>query len=55
MLYNDFLSLISYKKADNEDILYIPVSKERGQNQKVYDFDNFGLTLWVWRKKSDKY
>ena len=43
--------LIDYQQPDNADILYVPVSKNRGQNQKVYDFDNLGLMIWVWRKK----
>ena len=51
MFYEDFLMLIDYQQPDNADILYVPVSKNRGQNQKVYDFDNLGLMIWVWRKK----
>ena len=30
---------------------HVLTSKHSGQNQKVYDFNNIGLMVWVWRKK----
>ena len=51
MLYDDFLALINYQQTDNEEILYVPVDRDRGQNQTVYTFDHLGLMVWVWRKK----
>ncbi|MDD2797224.1 MAG: hypothetical protein PHV20_01385 [Bacteroidales bacterium] len=37
-------------RPDKFENIYIIVN-ERGQNQKVYDFDVLGLQIWVWRKK----
>ncbi|MBF0730970.1 MULTISPECIES: hypothetical protein [Bacteroidaceae] len=51
MTYDHFLSLIGGQCPDNEDICYVPVSRERGQNQKVYNFKSIGLQVWVWRNK----
>ena len=51
MLYDDFLALINYQQPDKEEILYVPVDRDRGQNQTVYTFDHLGLMVWVWRKK----
>jgi hypothetical protein len=50
MLYEDFCGLVS-QQADKEDIFYIPISSNRGQNQKAYIFYSLGLQVWVWRKK----
>ena len=49
--YEHFLTIIDYRKPDEEDLLYVLISKNRGQNQKVYTFDELGLMLWVWRGK----
>ncbi|WP_294626895.1 hypothetical protein [uncultured Bacteroides sp.] len=51
MSYDRFLLLIGGQQPDDEDVCYIPISKDRGQNQKVYDFENLGLQIWVWRNK----
>ena len=51
MTYDRFLLLIGGRQPDGEDVCNVPVSKDRGQNQKVYDFDDFGLQIWVWRNK----
>ena len=51
MLYEEFLILIDYQQPSDEDILYVPINRDRGQNQKVYTFDYLGLMIWVWRKK----
>ena len=50
MLYEDFLALVK-DEPSKEDICYVPVYRNRGQNQKVYDFDDLGLQVWVWRNK----
>jgi len=51
MPYDIFLTMINYQQPDSEDSLYVLTSKHSGQNQKVYDFNNIGLMVWVWRKK----
>ena len=51
MFYEEFLMLIDYQQPSDEDILYVPINRDRGQNQKVYTFDHLGLMVWVWRKK----
>lgn len=51
MLYDYFLTFLSKKEPDTEDICYVPISPYRGQNQKVYDFDDLGLQIWVWRNR----
>lgn len=50
MCYKDFLAMVKIQ-ADDEDIIYVPQSPYRGQNQKVYSFDTLGLMVWVWRDK----
>ena len=50
MLYDDFLVLVK-QEPSNKDICYVPVSRDRGQNQNVYVFDDLGLQVWVWRNK----
>ena len=50
MLYEDFL-ILAKQLPDKEEMLYVPVSPDRGPNQKVYDFDDLGLQIWVWRNK----
>ena len=50
MLYEDFEYLVQ-QKPDSEDCEYVPISDFRGQNQKIYNFDDLGLMLWVWRKR----
>lgn len=51
MFYKEFLTLSNYQQSDSDDFVYVPISRDRGQNQRVYYFDNLGLTLWVWREK----
>ena len=38
-------------KPDRSEMLYVMISENRGQNQIVYDFDELGLMIWVWRDK----
>jgi hypothetical protein len=38
-------------KPDKSEILYTLISENKGQNQKVYTFDDLGLMIWVWREK----
>lgn len=47
MRYNLFLELIQENPVDYEKV-YVP-GKQRGQNQHVYDFEQSGLQVWVWR------
>lgn len=49
MKYTDFLELID-EKPNSEDIIYV-IRGNRGQNQKVYDFDLLGLQIWVYKNK----
>lgn len=49
MPFEEFLSF--YKVVpDYSDKIYLLVNG-RGQNQMVYDFDQLGLQIWVWRNK----
>ena len=50
MAYEDFLNLIN-ETPHRHEICYVPINKDRGQNQHVYDFDKSGLQIWVWRNK----
>jgi len=50
MTFDKFLELAG-QQPDDEDVLYVPISRDRGQNQKVYDFDSLGLQVWTWRNK----
>lgn len=50
MTYSRFL-LLACQQPKCEDVCYVPISQDRGQNQKVYDFDDLGLLIWVWRNK----
>ena len=50
MNYNEFLQIIGEAPIAH-DVIYVLVNKERGQHQHVYDFDNSGLQVWVWRNK----
>ena len=50
MDFQEFLELIGEKPSSHE-IEYVVVTKDRGQNQHVYDFDKSGLQIWVWRNK----
>ena len=50
MKYDEFMNIIQEEPLKHE-ILYIPVKKNWGQNQHVYDFDKSGLQVWVWRGK----
>lgn len=50
MTYDRFL-LLAGQQPDKADVCYIPISRDRGQNQKVYDFEDLGLQIWVWRNK----
>ena len=43
--------LLTYSlKPNKPDSIYLLVNG-KGQNQLVYEFDKFGLQIWVWRKK----
>lgn len=50
MPFDEFLSKYGIKPYKSE-MIYTLVGENRGQNQMVYDFDNYGLQIWVWRKK----
>ena len=50
MLYKDFI-ILSEQYPNTESVEYIPINPNRGQNQKVYTFDDLGLMIWVWRNK----
>ena len=50
MKYEDFLCLID-DVPDDTDVVYVPVTADRGQNQHVYTFDKSGLQVWVWRNR----
>lgn len=50
MEYKKFLCIIN-EVPISHDVTYVLVSKDRGQNQHVYDFDKSGLQVWVWRGK----
>jgi hypothetical protein len=50
MLYKDFL-ILSGQYPNTESTEYIPINPNRGQNQKVYTFDDLGLMIWAWRDK----
>ena len=50
MSFDKFLVLAG-QQPEHEDLLYVPVSPDRGQNQKVYTFYDLGLQVWVWRNK----
>ena len=48
MPYSDFLIMCG-QKPTKESKEYVLLSKDRGQNQKVYIFDDLSLTIWTWR------
>jgi hypothetical protein len=50
MLYEDF-PILSDQESSTESIEYVQINSNRGQNQKVYEFDKLGLSVWVWRGK----
>lgn len=50
MPYSDFLIMCG-QKTTKESKEYVLLSKDRGQNQKVYIFDDLSLTIWTWRNK----
>jgi hypothetical protein len=50
MLFDQFLKL-SGKKPNQESVEYVPIDCNKGQNQAVYEFEELGLQVWVWRKK----
>ncbi len=50
MPYAEFLETFGLK-ADKHDNLYSEGPKIRGRNYDVYDFEDLGLMIWVWRKK----
>ncbi|MDH6356080.1 hypothetical protein M2132_002443 [Dysgonomonas sp. PH5-45] len=50
MSYERFLILVN-QFPDTESEEYVLINSNRGQNQKVYDFDELGLQIWVWRNK----
>ena len=49
MPFDEFLERYQLK-PDNSESIYLLVNG-RGQNQMVYDFDDVGLQVWVWRKR----
>ena len=50
MDFQEFIEIIEEEPASH-DIEYVVVTKDRGQNQHVYEFDKSGLQIWVWRNK----
>jgi len=50
MPFDKFLRL-SENQPNTESTEYVPINRNRGQNQKVYTFDNLGLMIWVWRNR----
>jgi len=50
MLYSDFL-IMSCQYPNTESTEYVLLDSNRGQNQKVYNFNDLGLMIWVWRSK----
>ncbi len=50
MNFDDFLCLIN-ELPNSHETIYVPVNKNRDQNQQVYDFDKLGLQIWAWRNK----
>lgn len=49
MKYDDFLSYFKWHPSD-EDVIYL-LNNGKGQNQHVYEFEEEGLQVWVWRKR----
>lgn len=50
MPFEEFI--LKYEITPNKsESIYTLVGDNRGQNQMVYDFDDLGLIIWVWRKK----
>ena len=54
MFYEEFLILIDYQQPSDEDIIYVPINRDRGQNQKVYTFDYLGVTRPALSKEINK-
>ena len=50
MPFDKFL-VVASQQYDHEDIIYVPISRDRGQNQRVYTFYDLGLQIWGWRNK----
>ncbi len=50
MPFNCFIKL-SKNQPDQESIEYVPINRNRGQNQTVYEFHELGLSIWVWRNR----
>ncbi|MDO4959985.1 MAG: hypothetical protein Q4E68_12130 [Prevotellaceae bacterium] len=51
MKFNEFLNRFHFS-PNNEDIIWLEgYDEKKGQNQHVYDFDNEGLQIWVWRNR----
>jgi hypothetical protein len=50
MPFEQFLSHFNVIPNKSET-LYTLIDKDHGQNQKVYDFDDLGLIIWVCRNK----
>lgn len=50
MPYSDFTRIFKVKH-DNVDQLYSYGPKVNGRNYTVYDFDELGLMIWVWRDR----
>ena len=51
MKFDEFLNRFHFSPND-EDIIWLEVAEgKNGQNQHVYDFDEEGLQIWVWRNR----
>lgn len=48
--YATFLNLINSIPTE-EDTIYLLLDNGKGQNQHVYEFEEEGLQVWVWRNK----
>ncbi|WP_295712252.1 hypothetical protein [Mucilaginibacter sp.] len=49
-LFDAFLKLASIK-PNNHELIYVLKNADKGQNQHVYTFENFGIQVWTWRNK----
>lgn len=51
MKYDDFLNQFHFSPTD-KDVIWIEGGEgKNGQYQQVYDFDDEGLQIWVWRNR----
>jgi hypothetical protein len=51
MIFTNFLKISETIPNNKGTEYYVPINRDRGQNQTVYEFDKLGLMIWVWRKK----